>query len=345
MTKKSETATRLLQKIHPRWTLPKPLKEGTLLEQGMLSVLVRHMPQEKAEAAIPALREAYPDWNEMRVAQAQEIAGRMTKKGRAPRRESVKGALAAANDLREFLQEVYQRVHGLDLEILREDPAAGGKLLQSLPKLGLAGGTHLMFIANGGQLPVHGALVRVLDRLGLVSRSGSVKKAGEAIAPLVEPGKELQFAERFSEVAALWCDARRPICQDCVLVEDCPHGKKVAHEWKGQQARLAAARSREEARRALVEKKEAARRARDDARAAKKAEAEAKKLEREQKKRERAEALKKADAEKAKKKILTEKKREADAKALAAKQAKAKAAAAKKKTKAPKVRKAAKPRR
>ena len=343
MTKKSETATRLLQKIHPRWSLPKPLKEGTLLEQGMLAVLVRHFPQEKAEAVIPALQEAYPDWNEMRVAQAQEIAGRMLKKGRTPRRDAVKSALAAAVDVREYLQEVYQRVHGLDLEILREDPAAGGKLLQQLPKLGLAAGSQLLWIANGGQLPVHGALVRVLDRLGLVSRSGSVKKAGEAIAPLVEPGKDLMFVERFSEVADRWCDARRPICQDCVLVEDCPHGKRVAHDWKAQQARLAAARSREEARRALVEKKDAARRARDDARAAKKAEAEARKHEREQKRRERADALKKSEAERLKKKVLAEKKREADAKAQAVKIAKAKAAAAKKKAKP--ARKAPKPRR
>lgn len=344
MTKKSETATRLLQKIHPRWSLPKPLKEGTLLEQGMLSVLVRHMPQEKAEAAIPALREAYPDWNEMRVAQAQEIAGRMTKKGRTPRRESVKGALAAANDLREYLQEVYQRVHGLDLEILREDPTAGGKLLQQLPKLGLAAGSQLMWIASGGQLPVHGGLVRVLDRLGLVSRSGSVKKSGEAIAPLVEPGRELEFVVRFSEVADRWCDARKPTCQVCVLVEDCPFGRKVAHEWKVQQTRLAAQRAREEARRLALEKKESARRAREEARAAKVAEAESRRLERERKRQERQEAQRRADEERKKQKLLAEKKRQAEEKAKAARIAKAKAAA-EKKAKAQKAKKAQKSRR
>jgi endonuclease III len=353
VTNKSEIASRLLQKIQQRWSLPKPLKEGDLLEQGMLAVLVRHLPQEKAEAAIPALRESYGDWNEVRVAQAQEIAGRMLRKGRNPRRESVKAALAAADDLRQYLQEVYQRVHGLDLELIREDPVAGGKMLQQLPKLGLAAGSQVMWIANGGQLPVHGALVRVLDRLGLVSRTGSVKKAGEAIAPLVEKGKELQFVERFSEVADLWCDARKPTCQDCVLVEDCPHGKRVAHEWRAQQARFAAARVREEARRALIEKKEAARRAREEARAAKKAEAEARKQDRERKKRERADAQKKADAERAKAKVAAAKKRAADAKVAAAKLAKAKAkakpkaktATAKKKTKSAKPKKGSKAKR
>jgi septum formation protein len=134
-------------------------------------------------------------------------------------------------------------------------------MLQQLPKLGLAAGSQLLFIANGGQLPVHGGLVRVLDRLGLVSRTGSVKKSGEAIAPLVPDGKALEFAVRFSEVADRWCDARKPLCQECVLVEECPFGKKVAHDWKVQQTRLAATRVREEARRVALEKKEAARRA------------------------------------------------------------------------------------
>ncbi len=330
MTRKSETAARLLQKVQPRWHLPKPLKDASLLEQGMLAVLVRHMPQEKAEAAIPALKEAYADWNEMRVAQAQEIAGLMLKKGRIASRDVIKSALPAACDAREYLQEVFQRVHGLDLEILREDPALGGKMLQQLPKLGLAAGSQLMWLASGGQLPVHGALVRVLDRLGLVSRAGSVKKSGEAIVPLVEPGRELEFAARFSEVADRWCDARKPTCQECVLVEDCPYGRKVAHDWKVQQARLAAQRAREGARRIALERKEAVRRAREEARAAKKAEVETRRLERERKRQERLEEKKRAEEEGKKRKLLAEKKRQVEEKARAARIAKAKAAAEKK---------------
>jgi endonuclease III len=344
VSKKSEIAARLLHKVHPRWPLPQPLKDIGLLEQGMLAVLVRHLPQEKAESALRALKDSFADWNEMRVAQVQEIAGLMLKKGKKPSRRSIQGVITAARDAREYLQEVFQRVHGLDLEILREDPAAGGKLLQSLPKLGLAAGSQLLWIANGGQLPVHGGLVRVLDRLGLVSRAGSVKKSGEAITPLVEPGHELDFAVRFSEVADRWCDARKPTCQECVLVEDCPFGKKVAHDWKLQQSRLATYRAREEARRLALEKKEAARRQRDDARAAKKSEAEAKRLEREKNRIARADEKRRAEEERKKQKIAAEKKRQAEEKAKSARMAKAKAAA-EKKAKAAKAKKAAKGRR
>lgn len=344
MSKKPEIAARLQQKIRPRWPLPSAMKDASLLEQGMLAVLVRHMPQENAESAILALKASFPDWNEMRVAQAQEIAGLMLKKGRTPSRRSIHNAIPAARDARDYLQEVFQRVHGLDLEILREDPTAGGKLLQQLPKLGLAAGSQLMWIASGGQLPVHGGLVRVLDRLGLVSRSGSVKRSGEAIGSLVEPGRELDFVVRFSEVADRWCDSRKPTCQVCVLVEDCPFGRKVAHEWKVQQTRLAAQRAREEARRLVLEKKEKARRAREEARAARLAEAEARRLDRARKRQERIEAQRRADEERKKQRLLAEKKRQAEEKAKAARLLKAKLAA-EKKAKALKAKKAQKSRR
>jgi len=344
VSKKSEIAARLQQKVHPRWPLPQPMKDASLLEQGMLAVLVRHMSQEKGESAINALKGSFPDWNEMRVAQIQEIGGFMLKKGRRASRHAIQNVLPAARDARDYLQEVFQRVHGLDLEILREDPAAGGKMLQQLPKLGLAAGSQLMWIASGGQLPVHGGLVRVLDRLGLVSRSGSVKKSSEAIAPLVESGRELEFVVRFSEVADRWCDARRPTCQECVLVEDCPFGRKVAHDWRVQQTRLAANRARDEARRIMVEKKESARRARDEARAAKKTEADTRRLERERKRLERIEAKRRDDEDRKKRKLAADKKRQAEEKAKAARIAKAKAAA-EKKAKAAKAKKSAKSKR
>ena len=81
MSKKPEHVAKLLHKIRPRFPLPRPMKEASLLEQGMLAVLVRRMSQEKAEAAILSLRQAYPDWNELRVAQTQEIAAQIAYKG------------------------------------------------------------------------------------------------------------------------------------------------------------------------------------------------------------------------------------------------------------------------
>jgi endonuclease III len=286
VTKKSDQVQKLLKKIAPRYRLPKPLEQGTLLEQGLLVVLVRSMPQERAEAAIATLKKAYPDWNEMRVAQAQEIAAALLPKGRRENRDAIAAMLPAARAARDFIQEVFQKTHGLELEFLREDLAASGKLVQQMPLLGLAGGSYLLWLAGDRQMPVHGALVRVLDRLGLIARTASMKKARDVIDPLVTSGEELAFVTAFGEIADRWCDARKPLCHECVLVEECVFGKKAFVEWKQLQTRLEGQRVKEEARRVLAEKKDQARRVREDARNAKKAALASEKQERERQRRE-----------------------------------------------------------
>lgn len=278
MSKKSETVQKLLKKIAPRAPLPKPLKDATLLEQGMLVVLVRHMSQDKAESVLAKLRKAYPDWNEMRVAQSQEIAAQIVNGTRHATRDECAPFVTAARAAREWMQEVYQKTHGFDLEFMREDAAAAGKLVTQMPFLGLSGGSFLLWLASGKQLPVHNALVRVLDRLGLIARTTSPKKARDVIEPLVPEGEDLSFTTVFGEVADRWCLPVKPICQECPLVDDCPFGKKAFQEWKVSQARLEVQRQKEAARRAIIEKKESAKRAKEEARAQKKAAIEAAKL-------------------------------------------------------------------
>jgi endonuclease III len=341
VVKKSDLVSKLLQKIEPRRALPKPMAEANLLEQGMLAVLVRHMPQEKAEAALATLRKAYPDWNEMRVAQGQEIAAHLLSKARRGNHEALREALPAAREARDYLQEVFQKTHGLDLEFLREDMAASGKLVQQMPLLGLAAGSYILWLAGDKQMPVHGALIRVLDRLGLISRTASMKKARDLIDPLVPQGDELAFVTAFGEVADRWCDARKPLCQVCVLVEDCPFGKKTFQEWKQQQVRLEAQRAKEDARRVLFEKKELARKQREEARAAKIAAAEFAKKERERLRREAIENKKRAQLAAQQARIAAQQKKVV-AKAAAAEKAaqeKARKAAAKRGTLAPSARK------
>lgn len=336
MSKKSEVVTKLLKKIQPRAPLPRPMKEGTLLEQGLLCVLVRHMPQEKAEPLLGKLRKMYPDWNEMRVAQVQEIASLVTTGERRGDKQKIAALAPALRDAREYLQEVFQKVHGFDLEWMRDDVPGAQKLVANMPFLGLSAASYLLYLATNKDLPVSAGLIRVLDRLGLIAR-GSVKKARESIEPLVPAGDHLAFVSTFGEVADRWCDVRKPICHECPLVDDCIHGKKAFADWKVQQERLAVQREREDARRLVIEKKEAARRARDDAREQKRVEAEQKKLAREREKQARIDKARKEIELRDKRKLDAEQKKaklEADAaakKAAVAAKAKSAAEAAKKK--------------
>lgn len=322
MSKKSETVQKLLKKIAPRAPLPKPLKEATLLEQGMLVVLVRTLPQDKAEQVLEKLRKAYPDWNEMRVAQAQELAAQIVNGTRRATREECAPWLESVRAAREWLQEVYQKTHGFDLEFLKDDAAAASKLVTQMPFLGLSGASFLLWLASGKQLPVHQALVRVLDRLGLIARTTSPKKARDVIEPLVPEGEDLSFTTVFGEVADRWCLPTKPLCHECPLVDECPFGKKAFQEWKVQQARLEAQRQKEEARRAILEKKEAAKRAKEEARLAKKAAIEAAKVAKERERLGKIEAKRKEAELREKKRVeAQQKKAQAEAQAAARKAA------------------------
>ena len=61
----------------------------------------------------------------MRVAQAQEIAAHMASKSRRDNPGHLRPYIAAARDARDFLQEVFQKTHGLELEFMKEDLAKG----------------------------------------------------------------------------------------------------------------------------------------------------------------------------------------------------------------------------
>lgn len=320
MSKKNEQLQKLFKKVTIRVGLPKVVDGLPLIEQGMLAVLVRHMPQEKAESFVAALKKAYPEWNEVRVCQTEEIAAAI--RGGKTAREKLSPLFPAARDAREYLQEIFQKTHGMELESLREDPIGNAKALAQMPVLGTAATGQVLALANGGKLPIHPGLVRFLERAGIVAKGGlkKAKDLGEFF-----PESDNTALERAGEVIDRWCQPKQPICQECVLVEDCPFGKKAFAEWKVQQARAAAQREREEARRAVLEQKEQARLAKEAARLAKKNEAIRQKQERENARKAAIEARKKAAeadkqrkiAEAARKKLEAQKKKEADAKKAA----------------------------
>lgn len=257
MSKKTDVVVKLISKIDCKAPAPQPLEGASLLEQGLYVVLLRRLDAKQAEKVIDSLRKAYVDWNELRVAQAQEIAQHF-RVGNLSR--------VVAEDIRSYLQEVFQRSHGLDLEFLRNDPEAAKRFASILPFIGMATAHYLMWLAGGGELPVTTALMRVLDRAGIAARVSNVKKARAALAPLAPKGLELEFVMAMGEVASRWCHAQSPLCHQCAIVDDCKHGKKAFREWKAAQERMEVQRQREEVRNAVLRKKEDARRAREDAR-------------------------------------------------------------------------------
>jgi endonuclease III len=327
-TKKSDRISKLLSSVELRTELPESLEDRTLLEHGMYAVLLRHMKPSQAQNALNGMSKAFPDWNELRVSQAQEIADAMATRSKAKSR--IAAHLAPARAVKEYLAQVFQETHGLDLEFLRTDPAGGVKQLALIPVLGNEVAVYLSWVAEDHALPVSGGIVRVLDRLGAMTRTTSMKKARAALEEMVPAKDALRFGMLVGMVADRWCDSRKPSCWECPLASDCPMGKKVSKDWEAQQKRLAIARAKEEAR------AEAAR-VKEEARLAREAEKERKKAEREEEQRRKKmhrEALAKAkkNAQKAEKAAAAKKKAAAAKRKTAKKKTTAKKTTAKKAT-------------
>lgn len=273
MSKKTEQTARLLDLIQPTLGIPDVPESGTLLERGLVLVLQAHLPVARANAGVDALRKQYEDWNEARVAQAQEIAAFLAPRSGNRSPEKLVKYVPAARAVKAYLQEVYQKTHGLSLEFLRDDPNGGAKTLAQMPLLGTYLGSILLSVAEPEKQPITLGHIRALDRLGLITRTTSIKKAREAVAPLIGKKISLRFAVAFGFVADSWCDSRKPVCWECQLREECPTGKKVYSDWKASQEKQAAARAREHSRRLAQDARDAARAKREDAREKKKQEA------------------------------------------------------------------------
>ncbi|MEL6428773.1 MAG: hypothetical protein AAFU73_02850 [Planctomycetota bacterium] len=320
MSKKTELVQKLISEVKLRHPVPsKPVEGYNLLEQGAVLVLMRHMTQPQAEASVKALKAAYEDWNEVRVSQAQEIARSLRTSSRKKGVDLLRSRREVAMALKEYLQDVFQQTHHLDLEELREDEQSAGKAAASLKVLGFPGASYLLWVAGDGEVPVHLPLVKLLDRLGLIGRTTSLKKARASLEPLVPKGKALEFTLAFHEILERWDDEDEPIYLTVKALRDTPYGAKTAKEREAAIARAEAAEKREQERIRKEEERER-----------KKAEAEAKKRARDLERKRKAEEKKLAEA-RAKAAAADKRKKEAAAKKEAArKEAAAKKAAAKK---------------
>ena len=241
MSEKSQRLADLLAKVPvPEQALPSG--EGrSLIEVAFLCVLGRRLSTSAAEKTLAAFAGAYSDWNELRVSQVQEFQHLVQTK-------NPELAVFVARDTREFLQEIYQKIHGFNLDVLKGDIAEAARFAAQLPFLGTSIGHYLLHLACPDELPISPPVVRTLDRLGLAKRTTSIKKAQAGVEGFVPAAMRADFAIRMGLVVEKWCDGKRPLCWECPLVLSCPFGKKTEREWKQSQKRQEVQRVREEER-------------------------------------------------------------------------------------------------
>ncbi|HIG86152.1 MAG TPA: hypothetical protein EYQ25_03830 [Planctomycetes bacterium] len=328
VVKKTEIVAQVVNAVKPRHPfLSAPVEGLTLLEQGLVLVLLRTLTRKQAEQSVRSLKHDFEDWNEVRVSQCQEIALSIHTSSRKKGPALLNDRRDSAMLVRAYLQDVFQEVHSLDLEFLREDSSAGMEALRDLRVLGLAGGAWLVWASSDGKIPVHSSLMKLLDKLGWISRTTSVAKASEMIEGLISEGGELDFTLAVYEMVDRWNDLENPVFAEVEILRKNPYGKKAYEDWVRSRERAAEQARKEEARRLTAEKRESERIAKEQEKEQKRVAAaelrknREKQRQRKAKERRLAAEQKKAQARRDAAKKIADKQREVERKAQAKKKA------------------------
>lgn len=188
---------------------------ASCLETLIACILSQHTSDSNSHRAYTALRERFPCWADLALADATSIAETIRMGGLA----NVK-----ARTIKDVLEEVHRRegdyslehLHGLATEEARS-------YLLSLPGVGPKTAAIVLCFAMGRPvLPVDTHVYRVSQRLGLLRRRVSAEKAHEELQAVVPADLVYRFHVVLIRHGRAVCTAQRPRCYDCPLNRLCP---------------------------------------------------------------------------------------------------------------------------
>jgi endonuclease-3 len=191
---------------------------GDAMTELVLTILSQNTSDTNSGRAFMRLRLRFASWEELLAADASQIEA-----------EIAVGGLARvkAPRIKAILEEVWSRLGSFDLSPLGEMPLAQAKeWLRSLPGVGpKTAACVLMFALGRPALPVDTHVHRVAQRLGLVPLKAGATKAHDLLEAILAPEEIYPFHISLIKHGRRLCRARRPLCNQCPLLEGCPAGQ------------------------------------------------------------------------------------------------------------------------
>jgi endonuclease-3 len=190
------------------------------LDELILTVLSQNTSDLNCGRAYRAMRERYPHWQDVLAADPVELVEVLRPGGlanqKAPRIQAILARLAGSE-------------HGLHLEWLAQlEPAAAMSFLTALPGVGAKTGSCVLLFSLGKPvMPVDTHVHRIALRLGLIPPRTTADAAHPLLTALTPPGRMLEAHLLLIEHGRRTCKARRPLCEQCVLLDLCPFGQAV----------------------------------------------------------------------------------------------------------------------
>lgn len=186
-----------------------------VIDELILTILSQNTSASNCNLAFERLKNRYPTWEEVRQANANDIA------------EAIKpGGLSniKAPRIKRILEQIKQRHRELDLNWL--NTLSDSEALDYL--LGFDGvgrktaACVLMFAMGRPALPVDTHVQRVAERLGLVGHVDA-DKAHDLLQAMIPPKEVYSFHVNMIAHGREVCKAANPRCSQCLLSKECKY--------------------------------------------------------------------------------------------------------------------------
>jgi endonuclease III len=186
------------------------------LDELVLTILSQNTSDRNSEHAYARMRERFPAWEDVRDAPETELVEALRP-----------GGLAVQKAPR--IQAVLRDLDRLDLEWLGGVPADEAmRWLVALPGVGpKTASCVLLFSLDVPVMPVDTHIHRIALRVGLVPAGTTADAAHALLTEMTPPDRMLDAHLLLIRHGRTTCTARRPRCEECVLLDLCDYGRSL----------------------------------------------------------------------------------------------------------------------
>ncbi len=208
----------ITQRLEKAFGKPRWHGRGKPLASLILTILSQSTNDNNRDVAYARLKERFPDWESLMRAPATDIAEAIRPAGLANQK---------SQRIKDILKWIFDTYGALDLDFICDmEPQQAIDTFTQLKGVGLKTmSVVLMFCCGVDIFPVDTHVHRLCRRLGLVPQNASAEKTHHLMQPQVPPRKSYSLHMNFLHLGRTICQARKPRCLLCPLVDLCPSAR------------------------------------------------------------------------------------------------------------------------
>jgi endonuclease III len=192
------------------------------LGELIATILSQNTSDINSDRAYAALVTAYPTWEAVLQASADDVVGVIRSGGLATLK---------SRRIQEILHTVKARHGRLNLDFLTDMPMPAARaFLAAFPGVGPKTiACVLLFACGHPAFPVDTHIYRVTTRLGLLPEGCTAERAHTVLEPLIPPAQVYSAHVNLIRHGRAICKARQPECQRCCIRSLCPYPQQSTH--------------------------------------------------------------------------------------------------------------------